>query len=293
MRQGRHSGRVRRLHGAKRKAACGHTPQKRSPPRGVPQLTGDARPRIWGGATMDLKTAARLVSSVAAIAAVVGATAGAAGGRTTAAERPKGVAVLASKGPDSRRGLTVDAETPRSSLARISVRFLEGVEVRLRQREEPYTYANYYLGQSRDTVQFGGRLLVPAGKASGRIRLRFRPLRSGITRPAPVTAILRTGRRPVARDQRAARGRHRVPSQHPRRWHAEHEGHPLPTQFRHLHRQDADHAPLRRSSTGRRLGRLQLQGSPPASVRLLNRRIIDDPPGRRSPARRESRPRTG
>lgn len=145
---------------------------------------------------MNLKTAARLVLSVAAIAAVVGATAGAAGGRTTAAERPKGVAVLASKGPDSRRGLTVDAETPRSSLARISVRFLEGVEVRLRQREEPYTYANYYLGQSRDTVQFGGRLLVPAGKASGRIRLRFRPLRSGQTRPAPVTAILRTGRSP-------------------------------------------------------------------------------------------------
>ena len=145
---------------------------------------------------MDITTAARLVLSVAAIAAVVGATAGAAGGHASAAERPTGVTVLASEGPDARRGLTMDAETPRSSLARISVRFLEGVEVRLRRREEPYTYANYYLGQARDTVQFGGRLLVPAGKASGRIRLHFRPLRNGPTRPAPVTAILRTGRRP-------------------------------------------------------------------------------------------------
>jgi hypothetical protein len=57
-------------------------------------------------------------------------------------------------------------------------------------------YAKYYLGQERDTVEFGGRLLVPIGKASGRFRLRFRPLRNGYTRPAPVTAILRTGRRP-------------------------------------------------------------------------------------------------
>jgi hypothetical protein len=143
--------------------------------------------------SVDLKTA---FLGVAAVAAVFTATDGAAGGRTEAAERPKGNVSVGSHGRDARRGLTMDAETPRSSLARISVRLTRGAEIRLRRRDEPYPYAKYYLGRTGDTVEFGGRLLVPAGKASGRFRLRFRPLRNGVTPPAPVTAILRTGRRP-------------------------------------------------------------------------------------------------
>jgi hypothetical protein len=133
---------------------------------------------------------------VAAVAAVVCVGAGAAGGRTAAAERVRGSASVGSEGSDGKRGLTLEAETERSSLARITVRFRKGAEVRLRRRDEPYTYAKYYLGQSRDTVEFGGRLRVPAGKASGRFRLGAQPLHNGYTKPAPVTAILRTGRRP-------------------------------------------------------------------------------------------------
>jgi hypothetical protein len=90
----------------------------------------------------------------------------------------------------------MEAETGRSSLARITVRLRKGAEVRLPRRDKPYAYAKYYLGQTRDTVEFGGLLLVPAGKASGRFRLRFQPLHNGFTQPAPVRATLRTGRRP-------------------------------------------------------------------------------------------------
>jgi hypothetical protein len=145
---------------------------------------------------MHIGTAPRLVAGVAAIAAACGATAAAAGERSEGTERPRGNAAVGSRGPDAKRGLTLDAETPRSSLARISVRFLKGAEVRLPRRDEPYAFAQYYLGQTRDTVEYGGQLLVPAGKASGRFKLRFRPIRSDVTRPSRVTAVLRTGRKP-------------------------------------------------------------------------------------------------
>jgi hypothetical protein len=140
-------------------------------------------------------TAGRLGLGVAAIAAVVGVTAGAAGGRTPA-DRVSGNVSVGGLGRDARQGLTMEAETGRSSLSRITVRLRAGAEVRLRPRDKPYAYAKYYLGQTRDTVEFGGMLLVPAGKASGRFVLGVRPLHNGVTRPARVTATLRTGPRP-------------------------------------------------------------------------------------------------
>jgi hypothetical protein len=134
-----------------------------------------------------------LVVGVATIAAVAGATAGAAPGPTGG---PSGDASLGSYGRDARRGLTIDAETPESSLKRISVRFEKGAEIRLRRREKAYDYAAYWVGDTPDSRAFGGRLQVPAGKSSGRFKLRFRRLRNGFTQPAPVTAMLRTGRKP-------------------------------------------------------------------------------------------------
>jgi hypothetical protein len=145
---------------------------------------------------VSFKSVRHLLLGVAIVAAGCVATAGPTGARTAAAERGNGSASVGGEGGDARRGLTLDAETSRSSLARISVRFRKGAEVRLRRRDEAYTYARYYLGQTRDTVQFGGRLLVPARHGSDRFRLRFRPLRNGSTQPARVTAILRTGRKP-------------------------------------------------------------------------------------------------
>jgi hypothetical protein len=134
----------------------------------------------------------RLVLGAAVVAAVACATAAVA-----SSERPRGVASLGSEGGrDLRIGLTLEAEAPESSLRRISVRFVKGAEVSLKRREKAYDYAVYWLGHTRDTKEFGGRLQVPAGKAGGRFKLRFRNPRGDFTQPAPVTAMLRTGRRP-------------------------------------------------------------------------------------------------
>jgi hypothetical protein len=133
-------------------------------------------------------------TGIAVTAAAVGVAAGAAASPQKL--RLRGAVGVGSRGPDGKRGLTLEAETDRSSLRRISVSFSKGVEVRLPRRDKPYAYAKYYLGQVRDTVKFGGRLLVPAGKASGRVKLRFEPLHEGVTQPAPVKATLRTGHKP-------------------------------------------------------------------------------------------------
>jgi hypothetical protein len=143
---------------------------------------------------MGSRTALRLSTGMVVIAAVVGVSAGAAASPQEL--RLRGAVEVGGRGPDAKRGLTVEAETDRSSLRRVSVSFRKGVAVRLQGREKPYAYAKYYLGQVRDTVEFGGRLLVPAGKVSGRVELLFEPLHNGVTRPAPVKASLRTGRRP-------------------------------------------------------------------------------------------------
>jgi hypothetical protein len=95
-----------------------------------------------------------------------------------------------------RQGLLVRAETSTSSLRRITIRFDRGVAIRLKRRDTAYDFAHYYFGESRDSVQFGGRLQVPAGKATGRFALRFRSIDSDVTRPAKVTAVLRTGSTP-------------------------------------------------------------------------------------------------
>jgi hypothetical protein len=130
----------------------------------------------------------RLVLGAATVVAVACASA------AMAAQRPRALADLGTEG--DRKGLVVEAEAPESSLKRISVRFTRGAEVRLKRREEAYNYAEYWLGHTRDTKEFGGRLQIPAGKASGRFKLRFRNPRGDFTEPAPVTAMLRTGRRP-------------------------------------------------------------------------------------------------
>jgi hypothetical protein len=140
-----------------------------------------------------LKLTSVLVVGGATLAAVAGATAAAAPETT---ERPRGDASLGSYGRDGRHGLTVDAETRESSLKRISVRFVRGAEIRLERRSRAYDFAAFWLGETTDSRALGGRLQVPAGKASGRFELRFRRLRNGFTQPAPVTARLRTGRKP-------------------------------------------------------------------------------------------------
>jgi hypothetical protein len=98
-------------------------------------------------------------------------------------------ASLGSRQP--RRGLSVQACTPESSLARITVRFTKGAAIRLERRRRAYAFARYWIGPNRD---LGGTLLVPADRRAGRFELRFRA--NGQTQPAPVTAMLRTGRRP-------------------------------------------------------------------------------------------------
>jgi hypothetical protein len=131
------------------------------------------------------------------VVVAVGA-AGAAGGRAGDAlvacgEEPPETAMYSASlgGRDPRRGLSVLACTPESSLARITVRFSEGAEIRLRRRGEAYAFARYWIGPNRDR---GGTLQVPANRRAGRFKLRFKA--NGQTQPAPVTAMLRTGRRP-------------------------------------------------------------------------------------------------
>jgi hypothetical protein len=90
-----------------------------------------------------------------------------------------------------RRGLFVQACTPASSLTRITVRFRKGAEIRLKRHGKAYDFARYWIGSNKD---LGGTLQVPARKSASRFRLRFEA--NGQTQPAPVTARLRTGRRP-------------------------------------------------------------------------------------------------
>jgi hypothetical protein len=66
-----------------------------------------------------------------------------------------------------------------------------GAEIRLKRRGRAYDFARYFVGPNRDR---GGTLRVRAGRASGRFRLRYAA--NGETEPAPVRAMLRTGRRP-------------------------------------------------------------------------------------------------
>ena len=132
----------------------------------------------------------------------VGAAAGAAGGRAAAGgtlvacgeEPPESAMYSASLGGDHRhprRGLSVQACTPESSLARITIRFSKGAEIRLKRRGKAYDFARYWIGPNKD---LGGTLQVPANKRAGRFTLRFQA--NGQTQPAPVTARLRTGRKP-------------------------------------------------------------------------------------------------
>ena len=130
----------------------------------------------------------------------MGTLAGAAGGRAggtllACGEEPPETPMYSARvggGPQHpKRGLGVLACTPESSLARISVRFTKGAEIRLERRRRPYAFARYWLGPNRD---FGGTLQVPANTRAGRFKLRFKA--NGQTQPAPVTARLRTGRKP-------------------------------------------------------------------------------------------------
>jgi hypothetical protein len=139
---------------------------------------------------------AHRLTALASVLIAVGAAAGTAGGRTAPGgcgeEPPETAMYFASVGGSSghpRRGLVVRACTPESSLARITVRFSRGAEIRLRRRDSAYDFARYFIGP-----ELGGTLRVPAGKASGRFRLRFEANRQ--TEPAPVRAMLRTGRKP-------------------------------------------------------------------------------------------------
>jgi hypothetical protein len=136
-----------------------------------------------------------LVVAVGATSACA-ATAGATGERSSAAGRTSGSALVGTSPDEPRRGLRVRAESSKSSLRRISIRFDRGVAIRLKRRDTAYDFAHYHLGESRDTVQFGGRLQVPPGKASGRFALRFRSIENDVTQPAKVRAVLRTGSRP-------------------------------------------------------------------------------------------------
>jgi hypothetical protein len=141
---------------------------------------------------------AALASGLMVILAV-GASAGAAGGRvatggTCGEEPPDSAMYYASLGGEERhprRGLSVLACTPESSLDRITVRFSKGAEIRLKRRGKAYDFARYWIGPNKD---LGGTLQVPANTRAGRFRLRFQT--NGRTQPAPVTARLRTGRKP-------------------------------------------------------------------------------------------------
>lgn len=129
-------------------------------------------------------------------ATVCAAPSGGAAGAASAPEHTTGVAVVGGSTQGPRRGLLVEAQAATSSLRRVGVRFERGVAIHVKRRAVPYTFARYFLGSGRDSKELGGRLLVPAGKGSGRIRLRFRPIHNGFTQPAPVTAVLRTGGTP-------------------------------------------------------------------------------------------------
>jgi hypothetical protein len=131
-------------------------------------------------------------------AVAIGAVADAAGGRATAPllacgeEPPETAMYSASLGSlHPRRGMSLLACTPESNLERISVRFTRGAEIRLQRRRRAYAFARYWIGPN---LELGGTLRVPANRRGGRFELRFRA--NGQTQPAPVTAILRTGRKP-------------------------------------------------------------------------------------------------
>jgi hypothetical protein len=135
------------------------------------------------------------LTAVIALGAVPGERVAAAGTLLACGEEPPETpmysAFVGGGMRNPRRGMSLFACTPESSLARITVRFSKGAAIRLKRRDEAYDFARYWIGPNRES---GGTLQVPAGKALGRFRLRFRANEQ--TEPARVRAVLRTGRKP-------------------------------------------------------------------------------------------------